>query len=139
VVVDLDPGDVADRRAPDLAAPVGELLEAVLVVEVGLRSQVAFRASASAEAAEASMMLAPMYSPYASAGSISFVIFVSCPSELKTVFISSSASFFTLSMASRMLGPRLARRVCSTLTGCTVSPLTINAPCAKWSRASQRE
>ena len=54
-------------------------------------------------------------------------------------FISSSASFFTSSTASRMSGPRLSRRVRSTLTGWTVSPLTMRMPSVKYSRASHME
>ena len=50
VVVDLDPLDGADRGDADAPAAVGELLEAVLVVERGSRRQVASSASASGAA-----------------------------------------------------------------------------------------
>ena len=70
VVVDLDPLDGPDRRDADAPAAVGELLEAVLVVErAGRARQVASSASASAAAAAGSISVTPMYSPCAVAGS----------------------------------------------------------------------
>jgi hypothetical protein len=76
-----------------------------------------------------------MYSPYAVAGSISFVIRVRSPSDPTWTFISSSASTLSASTASRISGPRASSSVCSTDTGWTVSPLTMSAPSVMWSRA----
>ena len=70
VVVDLDPLDDADRRDADAAAAVGELLEAVLVVELrvappGRLERVGQRGRRRA----GSISVTPMYSPCAVAGS----------------------------------------------------------------------
>ncbi|MCO4700682.1 hypothetical protein LRR80_06799 [Streptomyces sp. RO-S4] len=82
-----------------------------------------------------------MYSPVASAGSISFVIRVIPFAGSTTTFISSSASFFTVSSA-RMIflpSPRASSSVRSTDTGCTVSPLARITPSLRASRAHHSE
>ena len=90
--------------------PVGELLVAVLVVEVRVAPPGRLSASARSAATCGSIRVAPMYSPYACAGSISLVIRVSRPASSKTAFISSSASFLTVSTASRTPGPALGQQ-----------------------------
>ena len=79
VVVDLDPLDLADRRDADVAAAVGVLLEAVLVVELRVALEGGLSASASPSAASGSISVSPMYSPCAVAGSSALVIRVIRP------------------------------------------------------------
>ena len=72
------------------------------------------------------------------------MILVSSPRASRTTFISSSASGLTLSTAMMTRRPDppetlAASSVFSTLTGCTVSPLTRSAPPPRYSRASQSE
>ncbi|MCW7991030.1 hypothetical protein XF35_38895 [Streptomyces platensis subsp. clarensis] len=100
-----------------------------------------FRASASSSAAEPSMRVTPMYSPVASAGSISLVIFWTPLAGSTMTFISSSASCLTVSSARMIFWPlpRAASRVFSTETGCTVSPLARITSCLMASRPHHRE
>ncbi|CAM5489127.1 hypothetical protein STANM309S_01345 [Streptomyces tanashiensis] len=82
-----------------------------------------------------------MYSPVAVAGSMSLVMrWTPLPSAVMT-FISSSARFFTVSRARMIFWPlpRAARRVFSTETGWTVSPLARITPRLRTSRAHHRE
>ena len=53
-----------------------------------------------------------MYSPNASAGSISFVILVRAPESSTWTFISSWASTFSVSRASSTCGPRASSNAC---------------------------
>ena len=107
VVVDLDPLDRADRGDADLPAAVGELLEAVLVVELRValaRWPAARRRGRSAAAG--SISVTPMYSPCAVAGSSALLMRSRCPSPVTWTFISSSPSGFESSTASTSSGPR---------------------------------
>ncbi len=139
VVVDLGPVDRADRRDADPAAAVGVLLVAVLVVELRVALERRLSAAASGPAAAGSISVSPMYSPWEAAGSSALLMRVMRPSPASCTFISSSPSGLTSSSASRMSGPRAASSVCSTLGGCTVSPLISSTPAGEEvARAPQR-
>ena len=81
----------------------------------------------------ASISVAPMYSPCASAGSISLVILgrrPSGPSDDLHLLVGERLDVVHGEHDAGLRRPR-ASSVCSTATGCTVSPLTSSAPCGE--------